>query len=84
MTEMDSVVLRGPVVRALGLHAADPGSSPLHTSGLDLLAVDGPEFNSITLCKKPTGCLLPIGVLIMFLLSLNCFFQILKSGVSVK
>ena len=29
----------GPVVRALGLHAAAPGSNPVLTSGLDLFPV---------------------------------------------
>ena len=29
----------GPVVRALGLHAAAPGSNPVITSGLDLFPV---------------------------------------------
>ena len=30
---------RGLVVRALGLHAAAPGSNPVLTSGLDLIPV---------------------------------------------
>ena len=29
----------GPVVRALGLHAAAPGSNPVLTSGLDVFPV---------------------------------------------
>ena len=49
---------RGPVVRALNLHALESRSS------LWLGFVSGyPVFNSLTLCKSPTGYLLPVGVL---------------------
>ena len=44
-----------------------------------------PGFNSTVLCKQPTGCLLSVGVVsYVSVLSLNCFFQITKSGVPVN
>ena len=38
------------MVRALGLHAAAPGSNPVPTSGYDLFPVAG--FNSTALCNN--------------------------------
>ena len=70
------------MVRALCLNAVAHSSDPTLTSGLDLLSVvpDStlPHFNSqlVVFCQ--------LGFLIMFLLSLSCFFQIIKSGVPVK
>ena len=72
------------MVRALGLHAAAPGSNPVLTSGLDLFPVvpDStlPRFvNSQLVASCQLGFLI-----IMFLLTLNCFFYIVKSGVPVN
>ena len=74
---------RGPVVRGLGFHAVTPGSNPVLTSGQDSFPVvlDStlPRFVN---CQLVTSC--QLGFLITFLLSLNCFFQIIKSGVPVN
>ena len=72
----------GPVVRTLGLHAAAPGSNPVLTSGLDLFPVvpDStlPRFvNSQLVASRQLGFL-------MFLLSLNCYFHLVNSGVPVN
>ena len=68
------------MVRVLGLHAVTPGSSPVLIAGLDL-------FEDSILPRFVNGQLVAtfqLGFLIMFLLSLNCFFQINKSGVPVN
>ena len=59
------------MVRALGLHAAAPGSNPVLTSGLDLFPVVPnstlPRFvNSQLVASRQ------LGFSVMFLLSLNC------------
>ena len=62
------------MVRALGLHGAAPGSNPVLTSGLDLFLVvpDStlPRFVSSQLVASRQ-----LWFLIMFLLSLNCYFH---------
>ena len=71
------------MVRVLGLHAVVPSSNPGLTSGRDLFLV---------VLDSPLPCLVDsqlipssqLGFLIMFLLSLNCFFQIFKNGVPVN
>ena len=73
------------MVWALGLHVVAPGSDPVRTSGLDLFSVvpDSilPRFVNSQLVASGR-----LGFLIMFLLSLNCFYQIIikKSGVPVN
>ena len=71
------------MVRTLGLHAAATGSNPILTSGTALFPVVSdstpPRFvdsQLVAFCQ--------LGFLILFLLSLNCFFQIIKSGVPVN
>ena len=74
---------RVPVVRALGLHAVDPGSNRVLTSGLDLfLVVPDSTLQCFVNSQLVDSC--QLGLLIMFLLSLNCFFQIIRSGVPVN
>ena len=62
---------------------AAPGSNPILTSGqgLFLVVLDStlPGFVSSQLVAS---C--QLGFLIIFLLSLSCFFQIIKSGVPVS
>ena len=71
---------RGRVVRALGLHAAAPGSYPVLTSGLDLFPVV-PDSTLPRFVNSQLVASCQLGFLMMFLLSLNCFFHIVKSGV---
>ena len=65
----------GPVVRALGLHVVAPGSNPVLISGQDLFPVvtysTQPRFVKLDASRQ-------LGFIIMFLLSLNCFFRIIK------
>ena len=71
------------MVRVLGLHVVALCSNLILTSGQDLFPVvpDStlPRFvnNQLVACCQ-------LGFLIMFLLSLNCCFQIIKSGVPVN
>ena len=65
------------MVNVLGLHVVAPGSNPVLTSGQDLFPIVPystlpPFVNS----KLVASC--QLGFFIMFLLSLNCFFQIIK------
>ena len=73
----------GPVVRVLGLYAAAPGSNPVLTSGLDLFPVvqdlTPPHFVNSQLVAFHQ-----LGFLIMFLLSLNCYFHLVNSRVPVN
>ena len=73
---------RGRVIRALGLHAA-PGSNPVLTSGLDLFPVV-PDSTLPRFVNSQLVASCQLGFLMMFLLSLNCFFHIVKSGVPVN
>ena len=71
------------MVRALGVHAAALGSNPVLTSGLDLF----PVVQDSTLPHFVNNQLVAschLGFLMMFLLSSNCFFHIVKSGVPVN
>ena len=74
---------RGPVVRALGLHAAAPGSNPVPTSGMDLFPVV-PDSTLPRFVNSQLVASRQLGFLIIFLLSLNCFFQVVKSGVPLN
>ena len=74
---------RGPVVRELGLHAVGLGLNPIITSGLDLFPVV-PDSTLPRFINSQLAVSCQLGFLIMFLLSLNCFFQIIKSGVPVN
>ena len=74
---------RGRVVRALGLHAAAPGSNPVLTSCLDLFPVV-PDSTLPRFVNSQLVASCQLGFLIMFLLTLNCFFHIVKSGVPVN
>ena len=66
------------MVRALGLHAAAPGSNPVLASGLHLFPVvpdsTPPHFVNSQLVASS----------IMFLLSFNCYFHLVNSGVPVN
>ena len=73
---------RGRVVRALGLHAAAPGSNPALTS-LDLFPVV-PDSTLPRFVNSQLVASCQLGFLIVFLLSLNCFFHVVKSGVPVN
>ena len=75
----------GPVVRALGLHAAAPGSNPVLTSGLDLFPVV-PDSTPPRFVNNQLVASHQLGFLIMFLLSLNCltFTLLTCSGVPVN
>ena len=66
------------MVRALGLHAAAPGSNPVLTSGLDLFPVV-PDSTLPRFVNSQLVASCQLGFLIMFLLTLNCFFHIVKS-----
>ena len=71
------------MVRALGLRAVSPGSNLVLTSGLDLFpVVPDSTLPGFVNSRLIASC--QLGFLITFLLSLNCFFQIIKSGVSVN
>ena len=65
------------MLRALGLHAATPGSNPVLTSCLDLLPVvpdsTPPRFVNSQLVASH-----------QFLLSLNCYFHVVNSGVPLN
>ena len=84
---MDRIVTvawqRGRVVRALGLHAAAPGSNPVLTSGKDLFPVV-PDSTLPRFVNSQLVASCQLGFLIMLLLTLNCFFYIVKSGVPVN
>ena len=71
----------GPVVRVLGLHVVAPGSNPVLTSGQDLFLVvmdsTQPGFVKLVASRQ-------LGFVIMFLLSLNCFFGIIKKWCACK
>ena len=73
----------GPVVRALGLHAAAPGSNPVLTSGLDLFRV-APDSTPPRFVNSELVANRQVGFLTMFLLSLNCYFHLVNSGVPVN
>ena len=67
----------------MGLHRAVPGLNPVLTAGLDLfLVVPDSTLPRFVNSQLVASC--QLGFLIMFLLSLNCFFQIIKSGVPVN
>ena len=51
--------------------------------GLDLFPV-GPDSTLLRFVNSQLVASCQLGFLIMFLLSLNCFFQIIKSGVPVN
>ena len=71
------------MVRALGFHAAAPGSNPVLTSGYDLFPVV-PDSTPPRFVNSQLVASCQLGFLIMFLLTLNCFFHIVKSGVPVN
>ena len=72
------------MVRALGLHAAGPpGSNPVLTSGQDLFPVV-PDSTLPRFVNSQLVASCQLGFFIMFLLILNCFFHIVKSGVPVN
>ena len=71
------------MVRALGLHAAAPGSNPVLTSGKDFFPVV-PDSTLPRFVNSQLVASCQLGFLIMFLLTLNCFFHIVKSGMPVN
>ena len=74
---------QGPVGRVLSLHVIATGSNPLLTSGQDLFPVD-PDSTLPCFLNSHLIASCQLGFLIMFLLSLNCLFQIIESGVPVN
>ena len=56
---------------ALGLYTVAPGSNPVLTSGLDLFPVVPDSILPRFVNSQLPCCLLPVGVLIVLLLSLN-------------
>ena len=71
------------MVRALGLHAAGPGSNPVLASGMDLFPVV-PDSTLPRFVNSQLVASCQLRFLIIFLSSLNCFFQLVKSGVPVN
>ena len=73
------------MVQSLWRRVVAPGSSPVLTSGFDLFLVvpDStlPHFIKFY-SQLVASC--QLAFLNMFLLSLNCFFQIVRSGVPMK
>ena len=67
----------------LGLHAVAPGSNPVLTSGQDLFP-GVPHSTHSRFVNSQLVISYQLGFLIMFLLSLNCFFQVIESGVPVN
>ena len=74
---------RGPVFRVLGLHAVASGSNPVLTSGQNLYPVV-PDSTLPRFVNNQLVASRHLGFLVMFPLSLNCFFLIIKSGVPVN
>ena len=74
---------RGPVVRVLGLHEIAPCSNPVLTSGQDLFPVVLESTLSLFV-NSLLVAFFQLGILIMFLLSLNCTFQITESELPVN
>ena len=66
------------MVRALCLNVAAPSSDPTLTSGLDLLLVF-PDSTLPLFVNSQLVASCQLGFFITFLLSLSCFFQIVKS-----
>ena len=71
---------RDPVVKALGLHVLIPGSKPVLTSGQDLCPAV-PDSTPPFFVNNQLVASCQLGFLAMFLLRLNCFFQMIKTGV---
>ena len=71
------------MVRVLGLDAVALGSNPILTSGLNLFPVV-PDSSPPHFVNSQLVASCQLGSFIMFLLSLNCFFEIIKSGVPVN
>ena len=69
------------MVRVLSLHKFAPGSNPILASGQDLFLV---VMDSTLLCFVNSQLIdyRQLGLLIVFLLSLNCFFQIIIKSVN--
>ena len=61
------------MVRVFGLHAVALGSNPVLTSGQDLFPVV-PDSTLPRFVNSQLFASCQLGFLIMFLLSLNCFF----------
>ena len=69
------------MVRVLNLHEFAPGSNPILASGQDLFWV---VMDSTLPCFVNSQLIdyCQLGLLIVFLLSLNCFFQIIVKSVN--
>ena len=71
------------MVRVLGLHKVALGSNPILTSGLALFRVITDSTQPLVVNNQlVTSC--QLGFLIMFRLTLKCFFLIIKNGVPVN
>ena len=71
------------MVRAFGLHEAAPGSNPVLTSCSDLFPVV-PDSTPPRFVNSQLVVSRQLGFLIMFLLTLNCYFQLVNSRVPVN
>ena len=71
------------MVRALGLHAAPPGSNPVLTCGLDSFPVV-PDSTPPRFVNSQLVASRQLGFLPMFMLRLNCYFHLVNSGVPVN
>ena len=74
---------RGQVFRVLGLYAVASGSNPVLTFGQDFFPVV-PDSTLPSFVNSPLVAFCHLGFSVMFPLSLNCFFQIIKRGVPVN
>ena len=73
----------GAVVIALGFVCGSPGPNPVLISGMDLFpVVPNSTLPRFVNSRLVASC--QLGFLIMFLLSLNCFFQIIKKRGACK
>ena len=71
------------MVRALCMNVAVPSSDPTLTSGLDLLLVV-PDSTLPLFVNSQLVASCQLGFFITFLLSVSCFFQIVKSELTVN
>ena len=71
------------MVRALSLHAVAPNSNAVLTSDLDFFPVV-PDSTPPRFVNSQLVVSRQLGFLIMFRLSLNCYFHLVDSGVPVN
>ena len=71
------------MVRVLDLHVVAPCSNPVLTCGQDLIPVVLDSTLSVFVNSQLVA-FCQLGILVMFLLSLNCTSQIVESGLPVN